>query len=328
MSFLFNKQTTTADEKSIPYVSGNNVFLDDVPLLEKNAYGRMQPREKSILHKLFSHFYHCDLEIGSRLEKNLVSMAEAINNGRPALAAIMLVHMNLPRREMVAKYNPNHAPAHAPNSTGGQFTSGDSDGVGPQYASAGNIVSDGVVDDGVKDSRKIPNKLGVTQEDRENPRFAHMNDYKIMEQKFVDAHLATFEKGAEKLDVPVENLIALSAEESSWGRSDAALDDMNFFGLHATVPLQIGSRPATKNPDVDIAMFKNFEDSMNSFIQSKGHLVEGISDPTAFAWALQNNGRFGIDTDNDTQVPTYVSDIVRIAKSLPGKIAKTRELNQ
>jgi len=75
MSFIFNKQTTTADDKSIPYVSGNNVFLDDTPLLEKNSYGRMQPKEKSTLNKLFSQFYHCELEMGSRLERNLVSMA-------------------------------------------------------------------------------------------------------------------------------------------------------------------------------------------------------------------------------------------------------------
>jgi len=113
-----------------------------MPLLEKNSYGRMQPKGKSALQKLFSHFYDCEVDLRPRLEKNLLSIAEAINNDRHALAAIMLVHLNLPRREVMAKYNPNHAPAGS--SDGGQFTSGDN---GPQYADAGNRATDGQVDD-------------------------------------------------------------------------------------------------------------------------------------------------------------------------------------
>jgi len=104
MSFILNKQTTATDDASSPYVSGNNVYLDDMPLLEKNSYGRMQPKGKSALQKLFSHFYDCEVDLRPRLEKNLLSIAEAINNDRHALAAIMLVHLNLPRREVMAKY--------------------------------------------------------------------------------------------------------------------------------------------------------------------------------------------------------------------------------
>jgi len=287
MSFLF--QTKTDADLSM---SGNNVFLDDMPLLEKNTYGQMQPREKPVLNKLLSHFYHGEVEMTARLEGNLASIAKAMNEERRAVAAILLVHMNLPRRDMVVKYNQNHAPAHAPNSTGGQFTSDHND--------------------------------GVTDDDLKNPQFKGMDRTQIKKQKFILANLASLVVGAKQLNVPMENLVALSATESSWGTSPQAINDKNFFGLHSPASGESGSRPAEEDPHVHVASFKSFDDSMDSFIQDYGYLVRNISDPTLFAQKLQNSKKFGINPGGSKR-PDYVPTIVSIAKDIPTVISHIRD---
>ncbi len=61
---------------------------------------------------------------------------------------------------------------------------------------------------------------GVTDADRKNPRFKGMDDVRIKKQKFVDAHLAAAENAAKNLNVPVENILGISALEPDGGFPD------------------------------------------------------------------------------------------------------------
>ena len=170
---------------------------------------------------------------------------------------------------------------------------------------------------------------GVTEADRKNPRFKGMTDTQIKKQKFVDANLAAAEKGAQQLNIPVENLLALSAVESGWGvASRFATDGNNFFGLHYPSPFMNGEPMYAQDNDAPVATFASYEDSMRSFIASQGYIVRNISDSTAFAEALQNSGKFGINPDDGTKVPTYISDIVGTINHLSPYIARTRQTIQ
>ncbi|MBV8939647.1 MAG: glucosaminidase domain-containing protein [Alphaproteobacteria bacterium] len=169
------------------------------------------------------------------------------------------------------------------------------------------------------------NADGVTDADRKNPRFQGMTDTQIKKQKFVDAHLAVAEKGAQQLNVPVQNLLGLSALESGWGVGDRfASEGNNFFGLHYPAPFS-GSPMYAALSGAPVATFANYEASMNSFIVSDGNIIRGISDPTAFAEALQNSGKFGINR-NGTAVSTYVPNMVSTIHGLSSYIARTRNL--
>jgi len=70
-----------------------------------------------------------------------------------------------------------------------------------------------------------------TLEDAKDPTF-------IRKQKFVDAHLAAAEKGAEALDVPAAYLLALSELESTWGTSRFATQGNNFFDCNILLLLK------------------------------------------------------------------------------------------
>lgn len=90
----------------------------------------------------------------------------------------------------LGKYNPNHYPSGS--SRGGQFA--------PRDSTDGNA----------------PQQVSTTQE-----HFilasAQGDDTTAKKERFVDTHLADAQRIAEKLGVPVENILGLSALESGWG---------------------------------------------------------------------------------------------------------------
>jgi hypothetical protein len=66
---------------------------------------------------------------------------------------------------------------------------------------------------------------------------------------------------------------------------------------------------ALKNPRVKEAKYNSYADSAESFRLDDGDLVQGLTDPGKFAAALQDAGRYGIDTTTGKPVPGYVGDV-------------------
>jgi hypothetical protein len=134
-------------------------------------------------------------------------------------------------------------------------------------------------------------------------------DVPAKKQKFLDDHMADAQNGADELGIPVENILGLSALESGWGKSRFAAEGQNYFGLHAPSPFQTGTIQATKTKrKVEVATFRSYADSLNSFIARYGSLIRGVSDPKTFARILQNTGSFGVDEDGRKR-PEYVPDV-------------------
>ncbi|MGA8549411.1 MAG: glucosaminidase domain-containing protein [Stellaceae bacterium] len=129
------------------------------------------------------------------------------------------------------------------------------------------------------------------------PAAAPMNPVQARKERFGDAHLADAQKAADKLGIPVENILGLSALESNWGISRFASQGNNFFGIHYPAPYATGYLQAKRGSN-KVATFASYADSLKSFIALSGSLIEDKSDPEAFAAALQNSGKFG-----STQIP-------------------------
>jgi flagellum-specific peptidoglycan hydrolase FlgJ len=119
---------------------------------------------------------------------------------------------------------------------------------------------------------------------------------------FITSHLGDATAVANSLGTSPENILGLSALESGWGVGNFA-DHNNFFGQHAPQPGQIGSFTTAK--DSPGATFSSYSASAQAFAQQYGSIVQGITDPSAFAAALQNSGKFGVN-QNGTPVPSYV----------------------
>ncbi len=72
------------------------------------------------------------------------------------------------------------------------------------------------------------------------PAATPLNPIQAMKERFVDAHLADAQKAANRINIPVENILALSALESGWGRSPFAAQGNNYFGIHYPAPYATG----------------------------------------------------------------------------------------
>ncbi len=142
-------------------------------------------------------------------------------------------------------------------------------------------------------------------------------------------HTWLMRKAADELGVPVENILGLSALESGWGNGDftAAHDDRpagnNYFSLHYPAPFATGYVKA-KGSNSKVATFASYADSLRSFIAESGSTVRGISDPEAFARALQDSGKYGIDIDTGGKVRTYVSSTAATIRGLRPFVARRR----
>lgn len=103
---------------------------------------------------------------------------------------------------------------------------------------------------------------------------------------------------ARQLQVPVENILGLAAEESEYGRGRIATEYNNYFSMHAPAPGQLRAEPARKDPRVKLAVYGSFAQSAQSFAIKFGAAVRGKTDPKAFAAALV---RVGYNPGSNTQ---------------------------
>jgi len=147
------------------------------------------------------------------------------------------------------------------------------------------------------------------------------DDTAAKKERFVDAHLAETQAVAKTLGVPVENILALSALESGWGESPFAADGNNYFGIHYPAPFAAGFVLAGDGR-TKVATFTTYADSLRSFVAISGSLVRGKSDPEVFAAALQDSGKFGVDTRTGAKMPSYVTDVARTIRGLRPIVAR------
>jgi hypothetical protein len=108
--------------------------------------------------------------------------------------------------------------------------------------------------------------------------------------KYTQDHQADAATVAQHLRIPTQNVLGLSANESYWGTSDAALKANNFFGLHGGANAPFADDDWYTKDGVPMSHFPSYLDSAKSFAAQYGKYVAGISDPTAFAQALVKAG--------------------------------------
>lgn len=178
---------------------------------------RMRPKEEVALAlRLAYDAAPNDIE---RWQRGLAKVTELLTAGETAQAGIRAVLLAFPeiggsgmiklsQAAELQKYNPNYEqelrnPAGAPGA--GEWT-----GTGAE---------------------------GRDEEPYFQPAAAHMTDVQAKKERFVDAHLDEAEKGAAELDIPVENILGLSALESGWGASPFAAKGNNYFGIHWPTPM-------------------------------------------------------------------------------------------
>ena len=101
---------------------------------------------------------------------------------------------------------------------------------------------------------------------------------------FIAAHQADASAVANQLNVPVQNILGLSAQESNYGQSAIAQAANNFFGQHAGAPGSSGIY--TTSGGVAVATFPNYLASAQSFATAFGGLVQNQTSPSSFANAL------------------------------------------
>jgi hypothetical protein len=120
---------------------------------------------------------------------------------------------------------------------------------------------------------------------------------------FVKKYRDDCEEVAKRLDVPVENILGLAAQESLYGEGRIAKDLKNYFSMHAPAPKQIGAEHPLGNNKIKVAKFSTFKDCAESFEQRFGPAVKGKKSPDDFAQTLvrigfntgkaENGGRAG-----------------------------------
>ncbi|WP_426186829.1 glucosaminidase domain-containing protein [Pseudomonas sp. NFXW11] len=129
---------------------------------------------------------------------------------------------------------------------------------------------------------------------------------------FVSKYKAVCQPIADQLNLPVENLLGLAAQESQYGTGRIARELNNYFSMHAPAPLQSGSESAQGNPKVKVARFDSFQKCAQSFAQSFGSAVRGKRDPMEFAQALVRSGYNSGDaaTGGRNGFAKYLADII------------------
>lgn len=202
-------------------------------------------------------------------------------------------------RRVLAKTNPDwdsepRLPSGAEG--GGQWTSGASDTVPEPRRNTRQ---------GLPDAEEASVDLVATGDDSTRAK----------KERFVDRHLAATQRAADELDVPVENILGAAAVESTWGTSRFAVEANNFFGLHYPAAYAEGYVRSLKGGS-KLAKFASYDDSVRSFVAHISPFARGIRDPRAFATALQNHGKFGIDIDSGTKVKQYVSGLTATIQGL------------
>jgi flagellum-specific peptidoglycan hydrolase FlgJ len=110
--------------------------------------------------------------------------------------------------------------------------------------------------------------------------------------------------------VTTADILGLSALESGWGTGPFVTNGRNnFFSQHAPAPDSNGLAPIGSNAKKYgyMATYASYAASAQSFEDQYGSIVEGITDPAAFAAALQNAGKYGINFDG-SKVSGFVGE--------------------
>jgi hypothetical protein len=288
----------------------DGIALGPMPLVEavSDAFGRRCYRMRSAAEvaQAFRLAHGSASDEIERYQRGLARITELLSAGEGARARIEAVLLAIPEiapegmtklAQAVAlrKDNPDwvekpRIPAGIPE--GGDWTS---DGDGSEAADDANF----------------------------QPAAAQTNDVQSKKERFVDAHLVDAQKGAERLGLPVENILGLSALESTWGEHRFAIQGNNFFGIHFPAPFATGYM-LTKDRRTKVAAFASYADSLRSFVAISGSIVQGKRDPKAFATALQNSGKFGIDPETGAKVPSYVGDVSGTIRGIRSIVARRR----
>ncbi|NHZ35960.1 glucosaminidase domain-containing protein [Massilia rubra] len=133
---------------------------------------------------------------------------------------------------------------------------------------------------------------------------------------FVSLHAREAGALARKLKMPTENILGLAAHECKHGEGRFADKGNNFFSMHAPAPFQIGTITALRDPKVKMAVFPNFKIACNSFDESYGEKLHGISDAGDFSRALVTIG-FNSGKSSNGGTDGYakkVEDSIRMVK--------------
>ncbi len=263
------------------------------------------PRAEAVLGRILSAAYGKPVDCRA-LTYCLKRIAAALNRGDRALAAILLVQAQIePLPDAAAARRLAKADRDLRVHYGRGARSTVKSGFNPDEprVSAGEEGGGEWTDGG--DGSASPN---VT------PATAQGEDIQAKKQSLVDAHLADAQKAADQLGIPVENILGFAALESGWGEKRFAADGNNYFGLHYPAPFAT-SYMLTEDGRIKVATFNSFADNLASFIAESGTLVQGLSDPVAFATALQNSGKYGVYR-NGTPVANYVQGVAATIRGL------------
>jgi flagellum-specific peptidoglycan hydrolase FlgJ len=119
-----------------------------------------------------------------------------------------------------------------------------------------------------------------------------------------------------RLEVPVENILGLAAQESQYGQGRIASELNNYFSMHAPSNYQIGVESAKKDPKTKVSKFASFEKCADSFADRFGPAVKGKKDPAEFAQALIKVGFNSGNSSNGgrTGFAMYLVDIIHAVK--------------
>jgi hypothetical protein len=287
-----------------PYVNNDGAFIGrGVPLLARDPLGRWRPREEAVLGRLLRTGYGEPFELGWRA-RHLRHIAAALNDSDLALASISLLQMQLPPLRSAS-----HARAMA--KADGLLVKDNPDWEDEPRVPAGNPDGGRWTADAGSDDTVI------------EPAAVQIDATQAKKERFVDAHLADAQEVADRLGVPVENILALSALESRWGEHRFAAENNNYFGIHYPAPYATGYVSAGRGP-AKVAVFASYADSARSFEAVSGQIIGGIRDPQAFAAGLQNSGKFGIDPDTGKKIPGYVEGVAATIRGLRSTVARRR----
>jgi RHS repeat-associated protein len=130
---------------------------------------------------------------------------------------------------------------------------------------------------------------------------------------FVKDNLEDAKKLADKLQVPVQFVLAVSANESTYGQYPTAIAANNIFGIHSgSIPEANGSTgPYSGNP-----IFAAWKPGTNGFLGSGNAFgsiamsdnAKGMKNPRDFFTAIHK--QFGVGT------PSYVSDMLKVLNAV------------
>jgi hypothetical protein len=312
MTLPFLRKFSTAGaagDGRLAYLNADGAFIGrGVPLLERDAYGRFQPRDLAVLEALLAKGYGAPVEVGWRASR-LNHVAEALNKGDLALAGISLVRLELPplpsddhaqamaeADEWLSKaYDPDQPRAPKGDPNGGQWTSGDAGG-------AEAAPSQGAHAGGEREGIELA-------ADREDPTHAK-------KRLFIEAHLADAQKAAAELHVPVENILGISALETEWGQYHFAAEGNNYFGLRYPTRRATGFVVSKDFPHPKVATYASYADCLSDFVDKYKKLISGVKDPGEFSRILQEAGKFGVDTVTGKPLPEYTSKAAATIRSL------------